>query len=128
MVKGYGKYEEIRFHPISRSLLIQEIPYRSSEQIKKSKAVLVQVDAYDGDIAYCSARYLNNWLPIKLNRKSLEECNLMKGDYFEWVPSRDGIVRLEDITNHSRECTPEQMEEISRSFKSREGKLKIRER
>lgn len=120
--RGSNKYGEKDFCP-----LMQEFSHTAAEKIKKSKVILVQVDAYEGDIAYCSARYRNKWLPIQLNRKSLEECSLIKGDYFEWVPSRDGIVRLEDITNHPRIYTSE-MEEISRSFKSREGKLKIRVR
>lgn len=85
------------------------------------KTVGIQISRFDGDIAYCQARMdlkeESRWLPVHLKRNSLEACDLMEGDYFEWVPNEEGMVRNEDITKHPRRYNPEDVEASERVFK-----------
>ena len=55
-------------------------------------------------------------MPITLNRKSLEDCDLRENEHFYWIPRRDGIVRLEDVSKQPRrKLTPEEIADARRA-------------
>ena len=97
------------------SFLVQDVP-----SIRKQHVVGVQIIKLEGETAYCQARVDFNgskrWLGIHLNRNSLEECDLGRGDYFEWVPNTKGVVRIEDITNHPKVCTQGERDKTDKVF------------
>jgi hypothetical protein len=97
--------------------LQQEVPSKA----RPRKTVGVQIFGFDEDTAYCQARIdiekESRWLPVHLKRNSLEACDLRIGDYFEWVPNEEGIVRNEDITQHPRRYGREDVEASEKAFK-----------
>jgi hypothetical protein len=76
---------------------------------KQKQPVYVEIHRFDGEDAYCRAIYRNRLLPITLNRKSLEDCDLREGEHFNWRPRLDGVVKIEDVTDHPRRLSPEQI-------------------
>ena len=98
------------------SILEKEIPYIPVEKQRESKAVMVRVREFQGDTAYCRARYKGRWLPVELNRESLESCDLTVGDLFKWYPRANGIVQEEDVFDHPRRLDPDKIREIRQTF------------
>ena len=78
----------------------------------ENQQINVRVIQYQGDYAYCKAKFNNNWLPLTLLRENLESCDIKIGDYFTWIKREDRLVRLEDITEHPRRLTSEQIKAL----------------
>lgn len=128
-IKGYprdfsettGTLLENRFCPQSR-VLEQEIPYAPNKEIKKRNSVLVKVRRFYQDFALCSVGYISRgeirWLPVYLNKSSLDTCDLREGDSFQWHIRPNGIVREEDILSHPRRFTIEEVEDSRRTFET----------
>ena len=56
------------------------------------------------------------WLDIILDKASLIALDLREGDYFKWIPQRDGVVKREHIREHPRISDPDEDERTRRVF------------
>jgi hypothetical protein len=84
------------------------------QELKNSpeiEPVKVQVVKFKGEIAFGKAYYQQKWVPVYLDRKSVEQCGLKEDDIFKWIPKRNGIVRMEDVYEHPGNLTKEDIEE-----------------
>lgn len=108
---------ENRFHGSPYSLE-QKVP---SEARRVVFGIKIRHFEFKEDYAQCRARIDfgqgPKWVSIHLDKKSLEACDLREGDYFEWVPREDGIVKDEDITQHPRRVSLEEVREACEIFK-----------
>ena len=77
--------------------------YLGGHSVRNS--VPVEVLEFREDLALCVVGYQKRWLPIDLNRTSLEKLGLKVGDTFEWIPRADGVVLENDVVKHPGRLT-----------------------